>query len=184
MKNYKCAACGVGTVAPVARPGRVWRYKQIDVAVPADLVVRTCDNCGEEYIHASEAKAFDEAMEPIYRETVREKLMAALVALEPVAPMTRIERILPVSEGYLSKLKLGRAEASPQIVSALCMLATSPQSLETLEALWAIRPGAKFTVKAKGRTRGPEIKLGARAPVKGKPTAVSAKARREKRVGV
>lgn len=136
MKPYKCAECGVGNVSPVARAGRVWRYKQIDLEVPEALVVRTCDNCGEEYTNPSEAKVFDAAMEPIYRETVREKLVAALVALEPVGPMTRIERALHLSEGYLSKLKLGRAEASPSLVSSLGLLAANPQSLSVLEAMW------------------------------------------------
>ncbi len=159
MKPYKCAECGVGNVSPVARPGRVWRYKQIDVAVPETLVVRTCDNCGEEYTNPSEAKLFDAAMEPIYRETVREKLVAALVALEALGPMTRIERALHLSEGYLSKLKLGRAEASPSLVSSLGLLAANPQSLVVLEAMWgaggaelaarmeAARPGLKVLVK-------------------------------------
>jgi hypothetical protein len=162
MKKFKCVECGVGTVTPTARRGRVMRYRQIDVEVPATLAIRTCDNCGEEYVHASEAKAIDEALEVVYRETVRQKLVAALVALEPLNSMSRIERVLPLSEGYLSKLKQGRAVASPQIVSTLCLLATSPHSLEALEALWAVRPGERFGPRAEPKpaktTRRPGAK--------------------------
>jgi hypothetical protein len=165
MSNYKCAACGVGNVAPVARAGRVWRYKQLDLEVPATLVVRTCDNCGEEYIRPSEAKAFDAAMEPVYRETVREKLVAALLALEPVGPMTRIERALHLSEGYLSKLKLGRAEASPSLVSSLGLLAANPQSLVVLEAMWS---AGATSPEASGFVDHWGIRLGSKANPKRK----------------
>lgn len=135
-KTIRCVECG-GTVRPIAKAGRTTLYKQIEILVPADLVIRTCDNCGEEYIHASEAAAQDAALEPVFRETVRAKLVAALVALEPIDSMRRIERVLGLSEGYLSRLKQGRGDASPQLVSSLCLLATSPQSLETLEAMWS-----------------------------------------------
>lgn len=137
LKPFRCVECGIGEVQPVATGGRTTLYKGIEVPVPADLAIRTCNNCGEEYIHASEAKAFDAALDPIYREIVREKLEAAFAALEPLQiSMRRLERVLPVSEGYLSKLKKGRAEASPQIVSSLALIATSPGAIGTLEALW------------------------------------------------
>lgn len=190
MKNFKCAACGVGNVAPLARAGRVWRYKQIDLAVPETLVVRTCDNCGEEYVHASEAKAFDAAMEPLYRETVREKLVAALIALEPLGSMSRIERALHLSDGYLSKLKQGRAEASPSLVSLLGLVATNQQALATVEAMWKASGGAPVkAMKASGGGGGggavdfriSDERIGAKHVGKRKPAP--AKARKEKRAG-
>lgn len=160
-KTFKCVECG-GTVRPVAKPGRTTIYKHVEIPVPADLAIRTCDNCGEEYTHASEAAAHDAALEPVFRETVRSKLVAALVALEPIDSMRRIERVLGLSEGYLSRLKKNRGEASPQLVSTLCLLATSPQSLDTLEAMWAVRPGTKFVIKAKPKAAKP-IRKGAGA---------------------
>jgi hypothetical protein len=72
----------------------------------------------------------------VSRDTIRTKLVAALVALEPVGSMSRIEDVLGLSKGYLSKLKQGRAEASPTLVSSLALVATSPKALETLEAMW------------------------------------------------
>jgi rRNA maturation protein Nop10 len=61
-----CPECG-GDVVPVAKPGRVTRYKKMDLPVPAEMLIRTCQKCGDEYIHAKEAEAFDEAMEVVYR---------------------------------------------------------------------------------------------------------------------
>jgi hypothetical protein len=156
-KTFNCVECG-GTVRPVAKPGRTTLYKHVEIPVPADLTIRTCDNCGEEYTHASEAAAHDAALEPVFREVVREKLVAALVALEPIDSMRRIERVLALSDGYLSRLKQGRGDASPQLVSTLCLLATSPRSLEMLERMWAAKPGAKPAIKAKAKSLKPARK--------------------------
>jgi hypothetical protein len=149
MKRRKCVSCGLGVVQSVAVAGRTTKFKGIEVEVPATLAIRTCDNCGEEFIHASEAKAHDLALEKVYRSTIRSRLVAALVALEPIGSMSRIEAVLGLSKGYLSKLKQKRAEASPILVSSLALIATAPNSLETLEAMWKSRP----TVKRPSATR-------------------------------
>lgn len=68
----KCVQCS-GNVVPIARPGRLWKYKKWILPVPADLLVRTCDNCGEEYFNASEGEIYDSIMEVAYQEAIKTK---------------------------------------------------------------------------------------------------------------
>ena len=47
MKTIRCVQCGKGAVRPVARAGRREFYKTMDVSVPKEFAIPTCDSCGD-----------------------------------------------------------------------------------------------------------------------------------------
>ena len=44
--DLSCPACNRGTLILVGRPGRVARLDGVDVDVPRDFLIPTCDHCG------------------------------------------------------------------------------------------------------------------------------------------
>ena len=112
----------------VARAGRLTMYRNLELEVPAHVVVPTCAKCGAEWIDEAAAKALDEALERVYESKLRTRLDAALEKiLSEEGSQARVERVLGVSPGYLSKLKLGRRSPSAEIVSALALVSASPK---------------------------------------------------------
>jgi hypothetical protein len=107
--------------------------------VPKDLLIPTCDHCGSEWIDDAIAKALDEVLPRVYANEVHKRFIAALekVLMTSDIPQRRIERLLGLSQGYLSRLKNDRGEPSPQVVSALTLLAQDPvHRLRELDQLW------------------------------------------------
>lgn len=68
----KCYECGKSeSVVPVAKPGRLVRYKDIkSIEIPAYVEILTCTNCGTEWLDEKTAKAIDKALEPIYQSLI------------------------------------------------------------------------------------------------------------------
>ncbi|RYE73831.1 MAG: hypothetical protein EOO74_12475 [Myxococcales bacterium] len=55
---HVCHVCGEETVMPVAAPGRRRPHRRgLTVVWPANLVVPTCQNCGEEYLDGQACEA-------------------------------------------------------------------------------------------------------------------------------
>ena len=124
----RCGQCGARAVVGVARAGRLTMYRNLELEVPAHVVVPTCAKCGAEWIDEAAAKALDEALERAYESKLRTRLDAALEKiLSEEGSQARVERVLGVSPGYLSKLKLRKRSPSAEMVSALALVSTSPK---------------------------------------------------------
>jgi hypothetical protein len=124
----KCVECGKGNVVPTAAPGRTTRYKTLpDLAVPEDLEIPTCDACGTEWIDRQAAKAVDAALEPVYQQRLGQHASACLKQLSEHVTQQRLEKILGLSQGYLSKIRSGASKPSPMLVSILALLAVDPE---------------------------------------------------------
>lgn len=54
-----CGACG-GALSRIAGPGRTFRSRRVTFAVPEDLALLTCSDCGERLLGPDEARALDE----------------------------------------------------------------------------------------------------------------------------
>jgi transcriptional regulator with XRE-family HTH domain len=53
-------------------------------------------------------------------------------------PQRRLEELLGLSRGYISKLRAGDRNPSPELVSDLALIARDPEGrLQELESLWA-----------------------------------------------
>ena len=144
----RCRECGVGMIRPATGKGRRAQYKNLELEVPEDLAIPTCDHCGARWFDRSSGASFDSAMEKAFVKALTERVRALIAQVAARAPMRKVESLLGLSEGYLSKVKQGRSQASAHLVSTLGLLASTDvnRGLDSLEKLWTQRPGAAFTV--------------------------------------
>ena len=123
-----CGQCGERAVIGLARAGRTTAYKNMELEIPAHVAVPTCVKCGAVWIDEPAAQALDDALEGVYQKGLRERLDTALkTILHEEKNQTRVERLLGISPGYLSKLKLGKRHPSAEFVSMLALVSKSPK---------------------------------------------------------
>lgn len=109
------------------------------LSVPSTLAIPTCDRCGNEWIDPKTAQALDEALQGAYADELHKRLDAALDQILNTAEISqrRLEQLLGLSVGYLSRLRGRRGDASAQVVSVLALLAHDPKRrLRELDQLW------------------------------------------------
>jgi len=108
------------------------------LAVPNTLAIPTCDHCGNEWIDPKTAEAIDEALQGAYAEELHKRLEAALVAIASAEiTQRRLEQVLGLSLGYLSRVRAKRGDASAQLVSTLVLIAEDPKPrLSALDRAW------------------------------------------------
>jgi hypothetical protein len=125
-------------VHDVAKPGRRVRYKTMAaLEVPAEVAIPTCDNCATEWLDEATARAVDDALEARYRAILHVQAAEALAALGRHTTQKRLEGLLGLSHGYLSKIRSGERSPSPELVGHLVLLARDPRRrLHELEELW------------------------------------------------
>jgi hypothetical protein len=136
----RCRECGEGSIRPVAKPGRTMPYRTMHaLGIPAAVAIPTCDRCGSEWIDEQTATDLDEALEKEYRAALRARLEEALQRIGKIDQVSRrrIEHLLGLSEGYLSRIAHDRGNPSAQLVSALALVAEDPERrIDELEKLW------------------------------------------------
>lgn len=141
FKPRRCRECGEGMIVPLAKEGRRMPFRNMAaVAVPSTLAIPTCNYCGNEWIDSKTAEAIDEALEGAYADELRKRLVSAIDTILKATeiPQRRLEQLLGLSVGYISRLRAGRGDASAQVVSALALLAQDPKRrLRELDQLWA-----------------------------------------------
>lgn len=125
----RCPACGQGEVRPTAQAGRLVRYKNMAaLPLPDDLAIPTCGACAEEWIDRDTALAVDAALEREYQKRLRQLVVADLDRLAArKVTQRRLEEILGLSHGYLSKIRSGASRPSVALVSCLHLLASDPE---------------------------------------------------------
>jgi hypothetical protein len=109
------------------------------LAVPSTLAIPTCDKCGNEWIDPETAEALDTALQGAYADELHKRLEAALVTIFASADISqrRLEQVLGLSVGYLSRLRARRGDASAQLVSALALIAEDPERrISALDHVW------------------------------------------------
>jgi len=143
-KPRRCRECGEGLIRPLAKKGRRMPFRNMAaLAVPSTLAIPTCDHCGNEWIDPKTAKALDEALQDAYADELHQRLDTAVERILTIAriPQRRLEQLLGLSVGYLSRLRGRRGDASAQVVSALALLAQDPKRrLKELDELWESEP--------------------------------------------
>jgi hypothetical protein len=131
-------------IRPLAKERRRMPFRNMSaLAVPSTLAIPTCDHCGNEWIDPKTAATLDEALQGAHADELHKRLDAALEQILTLGiPQHRIEQLLGLSVGYLSRLRGRRGDASAQVVSALALLAGDPKRrLKELDQLW----GAEVT---------------------------------------
>lgn len=132
----RCPCCGHAKLSASRRPGRVLRYRNTVLALPADLPLPRCKCCRYEDLSLA---ALPEGMaESLYRSGLRERAVSAIWALRLYRPLRKIELLLNLSQGYLSRLGSGEAVPGAALVSVLALLAAQPELIDRLDGYWTL----------------------------------------------
>src|SRR5437773_2650545 len=125
FKPRRCLECGEGMVRPLATAGRRMPFRNMAaVTVPTDFQIPTCDHCGAERIDDPTARALDVMLQDPYVQELSNRLSRSLErVLSYGITQRRLEQLLGLSQGYLSRLKTERGDGSAQIIATLALLA-------------------------------------------------------------
>ena len=137
-KGERCPCCGYASVHPLARPGRVVRYRNAALTLPAELCLPACRRCKYEPLGLDAVPA--ELLESLYRADLRQRVAVAITRLQGFRSQRRTELLLGLSQGYLSRLRAGEGVPGAPLVSLLALLAAHPQLIAELEAYWTLPP--------------------------------------------
>ena len=133
----RCRNCGEGHIHTVAKRGRRQRYKTLELKVPADFKIPTCDNCVAEWMDAATSKALTATLEKEYRSALGAMAITAIKKIRETQSTRRLEQLLDLSEGYLSKLSTGKSVPSAELVAHLGLLAKDVKGrTRELENMW------------------------------------------------
>lgn len=137
-----CPVCGIGVVRPVASPGRFARYKTMArVPIPGDVEIPTCDRCRSEFIDDATARRVDAALDSVFQAELKRRAATSIESISRFVPQRRLEMLLGLSHGYISKLRSGERTPSPELVSHLGLIARDPaRRIRELEASWGGAP--------------------------------------------
>ena len=137
-KGERCPCCGYASVHPLARPGRVVRYRNAALTLPAELCLPACRRCKYEPLGLDTLPP--ELLESLYRDNLQKRVAVAIARLQGFKSQRRTELLMNLSQGYLSRLKAGDGVPGAPLVSLLALLAAHPQLLGELEDYWTLPP--------------------------------------------
>ena len=140
MSFTKCSKCQSKAVRSYARPGRTIRYRNIAaMPIPDSFPIPTCSRCHAEFFDARTSEALAPLLHEQYLEQLRQCAKQAIDTLMMHISQRRLELLIGLSQGYLSRLRIGAGNPSAELVSHLAMLAHDPKTrLAELERYWAI----------------------------------------------
>ena len=139
----RCRECGKGTIRLLAEPGRTWQYKRLILTVPTDFEIPTCDQCGEEWLDSKRADALDDILRDLYTDRLTSLFELAVLVLRKYRSQRALERLLGLSQGYLSKVLSRKKTPSEVLVTQVVLIAKSPdERLQDVEATWGNAPPA------------------------------------------
>lgn len=123
---------------PTAQPGRACRYRNAALTLPADLRVPTCRRCKHRLLSFESMPELAAALELTYRAELVRRASAAIQRLGQVCSQRKLEELVDLSQGYLSRLRAGDGVPSAALVSLLALLSFDPPRLEELARYWAL----------------------------------------------
>jgi len=138
-KPLFCPECGRYTVQPCQRPGRTMRYRNLGALIlPEDFAIPTCSACGTETLDTETRTRVDAILSASYQHVLRQRIRRAIDTLMSYTSLRRLELLLGLSQGYLSRLRLGAGNPSAELVSHLALIAKDPSArLSELQQYWA-----------------------------------------------
>jgi NMD protein affecting ribosome stability and mRNA decay len=129
-KMRKCHECGARAVRKLAKPGRMTKYRSMELEIPATLEIPTCGECGTEWFDGATDEALEEALERGYQRRLKDRLQTDLDTIfKKGISQAYLERVLGVSTGYISKLKREERNPGSELVVAVRLLATDPEKM-------------------------------------------------------
>jgi hypothetical protein len=140
MSFARCSRCQSKAVRSYARPGRTIRYRNIAaMAIPDSFPIPTCSRCHAEFFDVRTTEALAPLLHDQYQEQLRQRAKQAIDTLMMHISQRRLELLIGLSQGYLSRLRIGTGNPSAELVSHLAMLAHDPKTrLAELERYWTV----------------------------------------------
>lgn len=138
MARVRCVKCKRLAVRGVCRPGRTVGYRNLGaLPVPPDFPIPTCSRCFAEYPPL--ADLLERILRPSYLAELRRRaaLSIPLVCCSQIS-QRKLELLLGMSQGYLSRLKAEAGTPSAALVSLLHLLAIDPNLLRELQRFWLL----------------------------------------------
>jgi hypothetical protein len=135
----KCPRCRRAAVRERGGTGRTIAYRVFaDLALPDDVPIATCGKCGATYFDAATAAALGPTLKNQYNKRLLRLAREALRKIKPHLSHRRLERLVSVSQGYLSRVQTKPVCVSAQLVALLMLMAESPAAqLAALRRGWA-----------------------------------------------
>ncbi len=135
-----CASCGSKTVRKRGRPGRTASYRNMPaLPIPEHFPIPTCSRCRQEFVDPQTASELEGVLRELYRSSLKTRVRWAIDQLMQVVSQRRLEMLLGLSQGYLSRLRSGDGTPSPELVNHLAMIARDPRArLNEIESYWAL----------------------------------------------
>lgn len=143
----RCPACGAaGALKSTARKGRTAVFRGVTVELPSSLRLTECAACHELLLDDDESDAYSQAVDAAYDTELTRRAQGALAKLEGVTSQRRLEQLLHLSHGYLSKVKSEAKAPSATLVGQLALLAADPSKrIAELEKFWSVDGAAGRT---------------------------------------
>ena len=135
----KCLRCNWLSVRPRTGTGRTIAYRVFaDLALPDDVPIPTCGGCGATYFDAATTAALGPTLKNQYNKRLLGLAREALRKIKPHLSHRRLERLVSVSQGYLSRVQTKPVCVSAPLVALLMLIAESPAAqLAALRRCWA-----------------------------------------------
>ena len=110
--------------------------------IPDSFPIPTCSRCHAEFFDVRTTEALAPLLHERYQEQLRQRAKQAIDILMLHISQRRLELLIGLSQGYLSRLRIGAGNPSAELVSHLAMLAHDPKTrLAELERYWAVSVG-------------------------------------------
>ena len=149
----KCIRCGAKSVKPRTGRGRTTRFRTMPtMPIPETLLIPACGCCKSEYLDEATAAALAPQLQEAFLIELRIRARVAIDILVHHISLSKLERLLGLSQGYLCRLRAVGSN-SPELVANLAMLCQDPPTrLTELERFWAL-PAEEWPPPATPATR-------------------------------
>ena len=124
---FPCVRCGARRVTLRESPGRTYSYRVFPaLAVPANIGIPTCGRCWAQYIDEQTSARLEPVLAAEYKRELSRRAQRAITDLSPHLAQAALERLIDISQGYLSRINGGHGNPSPQW---FCCLPCLPRTL-------------------------------------------------------
>lgn len=139
VKPRRCVRCGSCSVRPRKGDGRTRPYRVFAaLALPDACMIPACHRCGAQYLDDETIAALGPVLERVYCAELQ-RIAALMLRRIPrrLISKRRLEMLLGLSQGYLSRIAAGDGVPSAPLVLLLGLIAdAAPESIETLKRFW------------------------------------------------
>ncbi len=136
----KCIRCGAKSVKPRTGVGRTTRFRTMPtMPIPDHIVIPACGRCKSEYFDDETNETLAPQLQEAFLIDLRIRARIAIDILSHHISQRKLEQMTGLSQGYLSRLRAGASNPSPELIAHLAMLCQDPpKRLAELQDFWAL----------------------------------------------